>query len=184
MSVWESSKKCSKHFQAWNVLHTASVILVSFPDPGHPLTRRNGLVNQIKFPELAHTFATLSPSNIYAKPTQKRYGYSIKIVSEVLCNNHLSRNLIGLLDNHFTRRHRRANRLKLYCGNALTPYSLDSSLIYTLGERSMVTMETSTVCCLATIFPGSLMFHFVVVSGKVAENAHHFKIFLFCLKAI
>ena len=30
----------------------------------HPLTRRNCLVNQVEFLGLAHTFATLSPSNV------------------------------------------------------------------------------------------------------------------------
>ena len=30
----------------------------------HPLTRRNGLVNQVEFLGLVHTFATVSPSNV------------------------------------------------------------------------------------------------------------------------
>ena len=37
------------------------VSLVSRP---HLLTRRNGLVNQVKFLGLAHTFVTVSPSNV------------------------------------------------------------------------------------------------------------------------
>ena len=96
MSVWESCENCSKHFQAWEC-GSYCFSYTSLIPRSHPLTRRNGLVNQIKFLELVHTLTTVSPSNIYAKPTQKRYGYSIKIVREVLCNNHLSPNLIGLL---------------------------------------------------------------------------------------
>ena len=44
--------------------------LISRP---HPLMRRNGLVNQVKFLGLAYTFTTVSPSNIqtiYTKPVQ------------------------------------------------------------------------------------------------------------------
>ena len=44
----------------------------------HPLTRRNGLVNQVEFLWLAHTFVTVSPSNvqnILCQPHSKRYGY-------------------------------------------------------------------------------------------------------------
>ena len=48
-------------------------ILVPRP---HPLTRRNGLVNQVEFFGLKHTFATESPCNVYPKPAQNRYGYS------------------------------------------------------------------------------------------------------------
>ena len=41
---------------------TALFILVAslVPRP-HPLTRRNGLVNQVKFCELVHNFTTVSP---------------------------------------------------------------------------------------------------------------------------
>ena len=44
---------------------------------------QNGLVNQLEFLGLAHTFATVSPSNvrnIHTKPTQKRYGYLSRFV--------------------------------------------------------------------------------------------------------
>ena len=33
-------------------------------------------MNQVKFLGLAHTFATAPPKTFYAKPAQKRYGYS------------------------------------------------------------------------------------------------------------
>ena len=45
----------------------------------HSLTRRNGLVNQVKFPGLVHTFATMQSSNdqnTCGQPAQKSYGYS------------------------------------------------------------------------------------------------------------
>ena len=41
----------------------------------HPLTRGNGLVNQVKFLGLVHTVVTVSSSNVekfYAKPAQKK----------------------------------------------------------------------------------------------------------------
>ena len=45
----------------------------------HPLMRRNGLVNQVEFLGLAHTFAQCNLATFkifYVKPAQKRYGYS------------------------------------------------------------------------------------------------------------
>ena len=60
----------------------------------HPLTRRNGLVNQAKFLGLAHTFASVT----LCQTCSKRYGYTrveIIVVREVLHNNYQSHNLIG-----------------------------------------------------------------------------------------
>ena len=41
----------------------------------HPFVRRNGVVNQVEFLGLVHTFATVSPSNVHAKPAQKGMAY-------------------------------------------------------------------------------------------------------------
>ena len=52
------------------------VVYTSLVPRPHPLTRRNGLVNQVEFLGLAHTFATghLATFKIFhAKPAQKRY---------------------------------------------------------------------------------------------------------------
>ena len=38
--------------------------LISPPDPTYPLTKKNSLVNQVKFLQLVHTLATVQPSNI------------------------------------------------------------------------------------------------------------------------
>ena len=40
------------------------MILTSLISKLHPLMRRNGLVNQVEFLGLQHTFATVSPSNV------------------------------------------------------------------------------------------------------------------------
>ena len=63
----------------------------------HPLTRRNGLVNQVEFLGLARTFATVSPSNVQniLRPTCSKKVRILEwkwtnftVVSEVLCNNY------------------------------------------------------------------------------------------------
>ena len=87
------------------VFHVIQVSPWSRPQtpPTLALTMRNCLVNQVEFLGLVHTFETMSPNNVqkYAKPTQKRYGYSSRdrkiftIVREVQCNSYRSRNLIG-----------------------------------------------------------------------------------------
>ena len=77
--------------------------LHSFVPRPHPLMRRNGLVNQVEFLGLVHTFATVSPSNVqtfYTKPARKRYDYLSRdkkfyVVMEVLRNNYQSCSLIG-----------------------------------------------------------------------------------------
>ena len=59
--------RCSRHNILLNAItetqHTKIRKVSLVPRP-HPLTRRNGLVNQVEFLGLAHTFATVSPSNI------------------------------------------------------------------------------------------------------------------------
>ena len=55
------------------ILTTTNDIPSPVPKP-HPLTRRNGLVNQVEFLGLAHTFVITEPSNdLCDQPAQKRY---------------------------------------------------------------------------------------------------------------
>ena len=68
----------------------------------HPLTRRNGLVNQVKFVGLVHTFATVSPAMFIPFYAKQQIGTdtgieinTFTVVKEVLCNNCKSCNLIG-----------------------------------------------------------------------------------------
>ena len=66
----------------------------------HPLTRRNGLVNQVDFLGLAHALRQCNLASIKifcSQPAQKRYGCSNgdeQILRKVR-NNYRSRNLIG-----------------------------------------------------------------------------------------
>ena len=70
----------------------------------HPLTRRNGLVNQVKFLGLAQAFVTIQPSNDQniLRPTRSKKVRILEwrltnfiVVREVLRNNYRPRNLIG-----------------------------------------------------------------------------------------
>ena len=53
-------RKILSHFWAFHYTSTGPSLVPRC----HPLTRRNGLVNQVEFLGLAHTFVTVSPSNV------------------------------------------------------------------------------------------------------------------------
>ena len=70
----------------------------------HPLTKRNGLVNQVKFCELAHNFAAVELNlamikKICGQPMHSRIvkwrWTNVTVVKKVLNNNYQSCNLIG-----------------------------------------------------------------------------------------
>ena len=66
----------SLHCKISSLALSCSASLINRP---HPLTRRNGLVNEVKFCGLVHTFATVSPSNfqnVLRRTHSKRYEHS------------------------------------------------------------------------------------------------------------
>ena len=85
------------------------ILIIPLPVPSliprpHPLTRRNGLVNQVEFLGLAHAFATMQPSNDQniLRPAHSKKVRMLEwrltnftVVRKVLRNNYQSHNLIG-----------------------------------------------------------------------------------------
>ena len=109
-----------------------------------PLTRRNSLVNRVKFLGLAHTFTTVSPSNILHQTLSRD-----NVERELLRNNYQSYNLIcpdllllALLLVLRTRNNTYSNKLTifssiaLYCGDTYILCVTFPNLILLIGKHT------------------------------------------------
>ena len=62
------------------------IVVASLVPRPHPLTRRNGLVNQVKFCELAHNFTTVSPRKQFTlNPLKKGMVTGVEIKKIYCC---------------------------------------------------------------------------------------------------
>ena len=79
VSNWGERKQAPSLTAEFICIVCTSNARVSLVPRPHPLTRRNGLVKQVEFLGLAHTFATCNLTTIktfFGQPAQKGYGCS------------------------------------------------------------------------------------------------------------